>query len=202
MAIKFNLPSYDYDVLKTQRKNVQALRNEYSRLRSIARKRLERLSTSSFSGSQTYLRYRNTFKSLDQIKKGNVAQLSKKLSEVYDFLNLKTSTVSGQRQVAKQRIAQLQQQGYSFIKTPTDLKNFGAFMDYNRSLKKGGLYDSEKVIEMLDAIDKKGIDQKQVAKDFDFWMANYERLDEVPSSNKKWSANKWKSLLQELLTSM
>ena len=55
MAIKFNLPSYDYDVLKTQRKNVQALRNEYSRLRSIARKRLERMEKTVFSQTQTYL---------------------------------------------------------------------------------------------------------------------------------------------------
>ena len=196
MAIKFNLESYEYDVLKHMKSEVKALRAEYSRLRSIARKRLERLGSSAFKDSQTYLRYRNTFKSLDKIKIGNISQLSKKLNEVHTFLNLKTSTVTGQKAVSMERIKQLQMQGYTFIKTPQDLKRFGQFMDYNRSLKKGGLYDSEKVIEMLDATSEKGMNQSQVEKDFRFWMDNYEILDEIPAASGKWSVGQWKKAIE------
>ncbi len=193
--VKFNLESYEYDILKQMRSSEKELRQEYSRLRSIARKRLERLAGSDYAGSQTYLRYRNMFIPLTEIKKGSVARVSKKLTELHNFLSLETSTVSGAREVSNQRIKDLQAKGYTFIKTEKDLRKFGEFMDYNRSLKKGGLYDSEKVIEMLDKTSERGISMKQVEKDFTFWMENFEHLDEVPPMKGRRSAAAWKQAL-------
>lgn len=193
--VKFNLESYEYDILKQMRSSEKELRQEYSRLRSIARKRLERLAGSDYAGSQTYLRYRNMFIPLTEIKKGSVARVSKKLTELHNFLSLETSSVTGARAVSNQRIKDLQAKGYTFIKTEKDLRKFGEFMDYNRSLKKGGLYDSEKVIEMLDETSQRGISTKQVEKDFTFWMENYEHLSEVPAMKGRRSAAAWKQAL-------
>ena len=122
-----------------------------------------------------------------------------KLSELRKFLDLETSTVSGARRVSKSRIAQLQSKGYTFIKTEKDLRKFGEFMDYNRALKKGGLYDSERVIEMMDKVDQRGINVDQVKKDFDWWMENYELLDDVPDMIGSRSAGLWKQALEAFL---
>lgn len=202
MAISYKLPTYDFDVLKAANLPAKVLRQEYSRLRSIARKRLERLAGTTYSKSQTYLRYRNLFPSLPSMdaltKRGNVSKtkLEKKLSELKQFLDLQTSTVAGAKRVAKERIAQLRAKGYTFVKNEQDLRKFGEFMDYNRSLKKGGLYDSERVIEMMDKVDQRGISLDQVKKDFDWWMENYELMDEVPEMKGKRSASTWKKLIE------
>ena len=200
--IKYNLPTYEFDELKALNMLPKSLRSEYSRLRSIARKRLERMSGSAYKGSQTFLRYRNMFPSLPSMdaltKRGSVskAKLEKKLSELNRFLNLETSTVTGARRVSKSRIAQLQSKGSTFIKSEKDLRKFGEFMDYNRALKKGGLYDSERIIEMMDKVDQRGINVDQVKKDFDWWMQNYELLDEVPEMIGKRGASLWKAAIE------
>lgn len=201
--IQFNLPNYNYDALRAM--NVKDVRREYSRLRSIARKRLERLSQNpEFTKSQTYLRYRNTFTSLKDIKPNQVARLSKKLSEVYQFLGMETSTVTGMKDVSKRIIAGLQAKGYTAIKTDKDLRRFGEYMDFNRALKKGGKYDSEKVVEMMDATEKAGISAKQVQQDFTFWMNNYDSIKDVVPAIKgaKKGSKVWIRSLKELLSSL
>ena len=197
MATKFNLPSYNYESLKQM--DVNTLRKEYSRLRDVAHKRLMRLSQSDFAKSQTYLRYRNAFTGLKQIKKTQVSRLSKKLSDLYTFLNLETSTVSGSRATSRRIIKGLQERGYTYIKTDKDLRNFGNFMDFNRALKKGGKYDSQRVVEMMEETDKAGVTPKEVQKDFDFWMDNYKDIDKAKKkiSGKKAGSKSW---IKELIS--
>ena len=196
--VDYKLSSYEYEALKADRKNERALRQEYSRLRSIARKRLERLAESEYKTTQTYLRYRRAFTALTDIKKGQVARVAKKLVEVKSFLDLQTSTVSGQKEAAMEGIRRMQEKGYDFIKTPADLRKFGEFMDYNRALKKGGMFDSERVIEMMDKVSQHGIDIEQVKRDFTWWIENYQRLDDVPAPKKnKKSADAWKKAILE-----
>lgn len=199
--VKFNLESYEYDVLKQMRSSEKELRQEYSRLRSIALKRLERLAGSDYAGSETYLRYRNMFVSLYEIKKGYVARVSKKLTELHNFLTMETSTVTGARIVSQKIIKGLQEKGYDFIKTEKDLRDFSDFMNYNKALKKNGLYDSDTVKDMLEDVKERNISLRQVKKDFTFWMENFEHLDEVPEMTGRRSAEAWKRALQELKTS-
>lgn len=202
MATTFKLSSYNYEALKQM--DVNTLRKEYSRLRDVAHKRLMRLSQSDFAKSQTYLRYRNAFTGLKQIKKTQVSRLSKKLSDLYTFLNLESSTVSGSRATSRRIIKGLQERGYTYIKTDKDLRNFGNFMDFNRALKKGGKYDSEKVVEMMDATEKAGISAKQVQQDFTFWMNNYDSIKDVAPAIKgaKKGSKVWIRSLKELLSSL
>ena len=197
MATKFNLSSYNYETLKQM--DVKTLRKEYSRLRDVAHKRLMRLSQSDFAKSQTYLRYRNAFTGLRQIKPTQVSRLSKKISDLYTFLNLETSTVSGSRATSKRIIKGLQERGYTYIKTDKDLRNFGNFMDFNRALKKGGKYDSQRVVEMMEETDKAGLTAKDVQKDFDFWMENYQNIDKAKKkiSGKKAGSKSW---IKELIS--
>ncbi len=200
MATKYNLSSYNYEDLRQM--DVKDLRREYSRLRDVAHKRLQRLSASDFSETQTYLRYRNKFVGLKEIKKGQVSKLSKKLSELHTFLEMETSTISGSKSVAARIIKGLQDNGYDYIKTEKDLRTFGEYMDFNRALKKGGKYDSEKVMQMTEEMEKVGVSPKDVEKDFKFWIKNYkdiEKMKEKVSTSNKEGSRRWLKELKSLL---
>lgn len=201
MATTFKLASYQYEDLREL--SEKELRREYSRLRDVAHKRLVRLSQDpEFSKNETYLHYRNAFTGLKQIKKGQKSRLSKKLSELHKFLNLETSTVGGARSVSKKIIAGLQKRGYTAIKTDADLRRFGRYMDFNRALKKGGKYDSEKVVEMMDETEKAGISASQVEKDFNAWMQGYDKIaDQVPKiKGERKGSKKWLKMLLEFIS--
>ena len=200
MATTFKLSSYNYEELKQM--PVKDLRREYSRLRDVAHKRLQRLAASDVTRkSQTYLRYRNTFTELKNIKKTQVSRLSKKLSDLYNFLNLETSTLTGYKANSAKIIAGLQKKGYDYIKTDKDLRNFGDYMDLNRALKDNGKYDSKRVGDMMEETEKKGISPKEVQKDFEYWMDNFQKIDKASEkiTDKKAGSKSWIKALKEIL---
>lgn len=125
MAVKFSFERYDPQSLK--KKSEKELRKEYSRLRSIARKRLERLETSEYNESAAYRLNRYKFKPLAEIKNEN--ELRNRLSAVADFLKSKRSTVTGQRAIDKQIVKKLHEHGYKFV-NKSNLKEFGQFMEF------------------------------------------------------------------------
>lgn len=116
----------------------KAMRKEYSRLRAVAMKRLERLSESDFSKSDMYKVYKDKFKSLTEIDN---AHLSSYLSELNRFLASNLSTVSGQRDLMDQRIETLREYGIDINRN-----NFWLVMDimeYMREHYKDLIYDSD-----------------------------------------------------------
>lgn len=102
------------------------LRKEYSRLRSIARKRLERMGKSEFADTKTYLKNRNRFKQVKDIK--NKTELSKMLADVYDFVSSKRSRITGLKEIRRESVETLHSHGYNFV-TKENWKVFTDFMD-------------------------------------------------------------------------
>lgn len=125
MAVKYSFERYDPQSLKS--KSEAELRKEYSRLRSIARKRLERLATSEYNETAAYRLNRFKFKVLAEIKNEN--ELINRLSAVADFLNARGSTVSGQRAMEEERLKKLHKHGYTFV-NKSNLRAFGEFMQF------------------------------------------------------------------------
>ena len=87
-------PSYVKNALSTGSKTeVKALRQEYSRLRSIAEKRLARLKASEFVDSQIVREFDNSFKTLKEMKV--ILKLANGLTINRRFLVRKVSNVIG-----------------------------------------------------------------------------------------------------------
>ena len=101
------------------------LRKEYSRLRSIARKRLERMSTSEYSESQTYLKHKNLFVPVAQIR--GKKQLAELLTSVEEFVSSRKSSIRGLNAIRRQSIETLHRHGYDFV-TKENYKIFTDFM--------------------------------------------------------------------------
>lgn len=136
--------SYKYSYYGQRELTDAQIRKEYSRLRSIAKKRLERISKTELKETQTYLNYsRQGFPTLKELSNRNNIQAA--FNRVASFLRTDT-TVSGLRREMMRRLEVLHSHGYNFI----DIENqwdFYRFMHYAQKLLKHLYYDSDKLVE-------------------------------------------------------
>lgn len=103
------------------RSDMKAMRSEYSRMRDIAQKRIQRLSDSEFSGSKAYTEHRKGFKKLSEI---TPADFAKAFSELSKFVTAKASSVSGQKAIRQKTIETWNRQGIPLSKE-----------NYNRTIR-------------------------------------------------------------------
>ena len=130
----------------------KTLRAEYSRLRAIANKRLERMAGRP-EASGTLERLPDAFPTVRGMDRGQVVH---QLNEVTTFLSARRGSISGIKKSNKQIKKSLAKKG---INIPQDqLANFGSFMN---AMKKAlgitrGDYGSEQLAELWDELFQKG----------------------------------------------
>lgn len=157
--LEFNYEDYIYTPAGSKVITEKALRREYSRLRAVAVKRLQRIGESEFSGYDIFKTYNGVFKKLAEFE--NETELRYTFSELYNFLNKKTSTVTGQRKRKSKIIATMHERGYTFINN----ENFKSTIDFLDRMKEKGIeafYGSEKVTDTIQQHfeDKGRVDEK------------------------------------------
>lgn len=177
MASRFSIDRSQYfpDVARSVTfPTVREARAEYSRLRKIAVKRLNRLAAAGYSDMATYQRYANAFSPLP--KDLSESRVYKKLNEVAHFLSLKSSSVSGEREKLRSTIDTLHELGYDFV-DESNIREFGQFMDSLRSYMGGKDLDySEQAIEVFrQALDADSpLDPQELAEQFADWLIGEE----------------------------
>ena len=169
------------------------LRKEYSRLRSIAQKRLKRMSSSEWNDSQIYMENRHGFKTLKEMESGG-REMRSEFSELARFILSEKSSVSGQNRIRKKSIKTFGEHGYEFVKKD-NFKDFGKFMEYARTANMGRLYDSEKIAELFETEDKKDSTPEQMQKAYDKWREEQKPLPKVQNKNKK-DSNQYRKALE------
>lgn len=126
--------------------NLKEMRQEYSRLRSAAVKRMERLAGAGFGNSQIMKYYGTRLPKLTDIKKTEVEKvLIEMLVDVNRFLASDLSTVKGQVDLRNQRILTLREYGYE-----VDWSNFDYLtdvLDYIRDEYQDLFFDSDQLIQ-------------------------------------------------------
>lgn len=156
---KFNRPeSYTVQALETMlysgnAKDLRALKTEYSRMRDVAQKRLDRLRKSDFSESAAVTSHPAGFKKLKELDQRDLAKAT---SELFKFLNAKGSTVTGQRAIMNKTIATWQKQGLD-----VNRKNYKSVISVLEELRRKKLtYGSDKVVMAADRMNALSPDQK------------------------------------------
>lgn len=149
------------------------IRQEYTRLRDIAQKRLRRLGESEFSSAASYQWNRDRFKPLREVQ--SPAELAHLLIDVTKFLQARSSSVQGMKNIQSETVNTLQAKGYDCI-NKTNIRQFGEFMEWYReryNQKKGG--NSEAVAQLFNyaADPDKQIPPDQLRKHFLSWMEKY-----------------------------
>lgn len=171
-----------YNLLHSGKLSQKEMEREYNRLRQLANSRLERLGKSEFKGVEAYTRNIGHYtKPASQYSK---EQLARKLFEVSKFIGAESSSIRGQQRIRKKTIEKLHAAGYDFI-NKDNLKAFGDFMEDMRSRSGGHLVDSDRVAEVFGVARELGVDSKSLERDFDFWLANKDKLENMPKAKGK-----------------
>ena len=155
-------------------------RKEYTRLRAIANKRLQRLSQAGLTDTDIY---RANVGKYPVLKSFNTPrELYQSLSSLSWFVSSNRSTVSGQRDY-EQSIRDTLASNYG---TPEDmdLKKFGNFMEFMRAKFSGKEYDSERSAKMYRESIKKGISPEQLKAHYNTFYKEVDRLAKMKNRVK------------------
>lgn len=173
---------YDYATLKTvEPLTEKQMRAEYSRLRSIARKRLERMGKSEFNDTKTFTKNNGQFV---PVKELTTDELMHKLSDVARFIQSKRSTVKGLKEERKKTIETLHDNGYLFV-NKSNFKAFTDFMDDTRIEAQNKNYDSARIAEIFKTAEQKNIPPDEISKNFDEWYNKRELMKNIPKIDTK-----------------
>lgn len=153
------------------------MRKEYSYLRAIANKRLERFPGTEFEEHQSYRRNVGKFAPLSEIS--SKRDLIMKLYEVKKFTSAKSSSVTGLRAIERQALETARERGLTWL-NKGNLKAFGEFMEEARARGYARLYGSERVAELFGTASKKDLDPQKLFEDFSYWMENQKELAATP----------------------
>lgn len=156
-------------------------RAEYSRLRSAAVKRLQRLSGTEGERYSAFRMYgKEGFSSLP--KNASASEVGRALADVYHFLEMKTSSIGSIRASQRDAIKTLNERGYGFI-NKGNIREFGEFMEEARQQKvvsnnRGG---SPVIVELYETVKRLQMPPEQVQRRFAYWLSKRKELETIPT---------------------
>ena len=216
-GVTFNFENeelYHYQAFTQGNISGEELRKEYSRLRQVANKRLERMEGTRFQQSNTYKRNAGKYTTLAQIEKEALAHAKKlkpearqkyvdsfvahKMADMYKFLTSRTGSIQGIQRAENRAIEALRERGVTFV-NKKNIQQFGDYMSYLKSLHLGESYESERALELFGIAEKKGINPEEIAADFEYWkqhQSTLEKLPKIKNENQR-SAADYKRLIEK-----
>ena len=141
-------PKDDYTPLALELTwDMKDVRKEYSRLRSIWRKRYERLLKSDYKDINLVTdRPINRYKQLKDITSDR--EIYHLLSELATIIASDRTTVTGLKKREKEQMIHINDVYGTDLKTHEDLLNFGSFMEQLRDFASDRIYDSDFAVEL------------------------------------------------------
>lgn len=180
-------PSYNYSTLKESGRSMQSMAGEYSHLRKVAIRRMERLRRNQMTGYSTKLDafMSQGFPRIRQIK--GAEKMTQALAAVSQFLADPLSLTRG----IKAKIARDIDIFGDYFEDPSvlnagNLREFYDFLEEFRAATKGQMYSSEFVFSVWEAGEKTGISKKSLIADIEYWSEHKSDLQDLPErTNKK-----------------
>lgn len=158
-----------------------AVRKEYSRLRDIAQKRLERLGRN----EPESFAYRSNRGQYAPARGQTTEALRQQLPQLAKFIAAKTGSVTGIRSQRRKAVESLQSKGYVFV-TKENLGAFGEFMEEFRA-KRGAArgYGTFEALELWEFAQANDIDVEKVKKQFANWLKERRELERYVRQRNK-----------------
>lgn len=146
--------SYSIEELESGKYTQRELRQEYSRLRSIARKRLERLGASEFGGREfvPYNMQMENYPTLAELD-ANDRRLAIKLRDLATLIESPRSRIYGLEDIREQSVQSMQAQGYDWV-TEENWLDFSDFMKTAKAMAGNRMFDSERAAEIFEKASK------------------------------------------------
>lgn len=161
------------------------VRSEYRRLRSAAQKRLKRLSGTEFARSDTYQYYSGAFPSSRGLSE---ADMRKALYDVAQFMSNESNTLRGMRRKKESAIKEMNSRFGEDLVNDTNYWDFIDFLQdkHIKDVAKG--IDSDQIIELW-RLTQKGVDRKDIVRDFDLFLEKTTEGWDPDDIAKVWSLN-------------
>lgn len=174
------------------------IRREYSKLRSIANKRLARMQAQDLN-IKARKGYR--FPTISQVIESSKSTIASELADVSSWLRDERSTIRGEKNFLSFFQELMNEKGYGdFVDTPEKIYETLEFFDDVREQYKDQLKGSD-ILDVLEEGERLNIPREKILENIDIFIANLEKLKDVKptkggrtfsSSRINSLINKWK----------
>lgn len=195
---------YDiYTPYKMESMTEAQIRAEYSKLRSVANKRLQRLDSAGI-GMRALSGYR--FPTIAQIESSSKDTVSSALANVSRWLGDYRSTITGERQFISEFKEMMQDKGYgSLVETPEDVYKVVGLLDDLRDKYKNdllryrsGLTDKD-IFDALQQAQRLNMPIEALKQNIELFVANMDALEKVQPTKggRTFSSSRINSLVRK-----
>lgn len=172
-----------YTPIKMENMTEASLKAEYSRMRSVANKRLQRLESAGI-GKRALEGYR--FPTIAQIQSSSKSTVASELASVSRWLNDYRSTLTGERQFLEEFREMMERKEYgSLVSTPEDIYNVVDLLDDLRERYKNdllryryGLTDKD-IFDALQQAQRLNMPIEALKQNIELFVANMDALEKV-----------------------
>ena len=190
--------SYErYTPYKMKRMSEKEIRKEYSRLRSIANKRLERLDIQNLGlKAMTGFRY----PTISNIEKAGISNVRSALADVSLWLNDYRSSVTGEKQFLNDFQEMFIEKGYgSLVVTPEQIYNTIRFLEEIRGEYNDTLLPSGDALDALQQAQRLKIPMDKLLENIDLFVQNLDELENVQPTKggRKFSSQRLNALIRK-----
>ena len=169
----WNISAYQPEALSSGFTN-RELRQEYSRLRKVANKRLARLEKSEFKTSQTVLYNKDRFVPLKEIT--SKSELTHLMSDLARFLTASRGSITGMREERRKAIETWQDTGAGFVNAG-NYQDWVEFLEFAKDFIGKPYLETAK--EMFQQGEKAGLSGDRLRKNFTEYLENYKNTGSI-----------------------
>lgn len=149
------------------------IKKEYTRLRDILNKRIQRINKSDFAGQGIAGQFPQGLPKLADIAPEDLPYL---LQQAATALNSRSGSLKGLQMRQSDTIKSLRERGYTNI-DDSNIRQFASFMDEARDRGLEKIYGSDTIATMYDSIVAMDISPEAIMQDFAWWLDNIDMAE-------------------------
>lgn len=149
------------------------IKKEYTRLRDILNKRIQRINKSDFAGQGIAGQFPKGLPKLADIAPEDLPYL---LQQAATALNSRSGSLKGLQTRQSETIKSLRERGYTNIDN-SNIRQFASFMDEARDRGLEKIYGSDTIATMYDSIADLDISPEAIMQDFAWWLDNIDMAE-------------------------
>lgn len=173
------------------------IRKEYSRLRSVANKRLARLQAQNI-GKTARTGYR--FPTIAQVESSSKATIASELADVSKFLKDERTTVTGEKKFLSDFQKMMTDKGYGdIVETPEEIYNTIEFLEQLREMHKDRILPSGDALDALQEAERLNIPREKLLNNIEIFVDHLDDLRGVlpTKGGRTFSSSRINSLINK-----
>lgn len=149
------------------------IKKEYTRLRDILNKRIQRINKSDFAGQGIAGQYPQGLPKLAEIAPEDLPYL---LQQAATALSSRGGSLKGLQMRQSETVKSLRERGYTNI-SDSNIRAFARFMDEARDRGLEKIYGSDTIATMYDSIVALDVSPEAIMQDFAWWIDNIDMAE-------------------------